>query len=64
MLRDPDASAVAERLGSPPEEAKAIAAHYLAVDEPLMSGEYLLPSGCVDGGSLDLNPSSPGWPAP
>jgi len=55
---------VAERLGSPPDEAKAIAVHYLAVDEPLMSGEYVLPSGCVDGGRLDLNPNSSGWPSP
>lgn len=53
---------VAERLGSPPEEAKAIAAHYLAVDEPLMSGDYQLPPGCVDGGSLDLNPNDSNWP--
>ena len=55
---------VAERLGSPPEEAKAIAAHYLAVDQPLMSGEYVLPPGCVNGGSLDLNPQSSSWPGP
>lgn len=55
---------VAERLGSPPEEAKAIAAHFLAVDQPRMPTDYSLPPGCVDGGSLDLNPNSPGWPSP
>jgi hypothetical protein len=54
---------VAERLGSPPDEARAAAAHFLAVDEPRMPTDYALPSDCVDGGSLDLNPQSPGWPA-
>jgi len=54
---------VAERLGSPPDEAKAVAAHYLAVDQPRMPEDYSLPDGCVDGGSLDLNPQSSGWPS-
>jgi len=55
---------VAQRLGSPPEEAKAIATHFLTVDQPLMSGEYVLPLGCVNGGSLDLYPDSSSWPGP
>jgi hypothetical protein len=55
---------VAGRLGSPPEEARAVAAHYLAVEQPRMSGDYSLPEGCADGGSLDLNPQSTSWPAP
>lgn len=54
---------VAERLGSPPDEARSVAAHFLAVDQPRMSTDYTLPSDCVDGGSLDLNPQSSGWPA-
>jgi hypothetical protein len=53
---------VAERLGSPPAEARAVAAHFLAVDEPLMPTDYSLPDGCVDGGSLDLDPQSSSWP--
>jgi len=28
-----------------------------------MSTDYTLPSDCVDGGSLDLNPQSSVWPA-
>ena len=55
---------VAERLGSPSAEAKAVAAHYLVVDQPNMNGDYVLPQGCADGGSLDLNPQSTGWPTP
>lgn len=54
---------VAERLGSPPDEARAVAAHFLAVEQPRMPTDYTLPSGCVDGGSLDLNPQNSGWPA-
>jgi hypothetical protein len=53
---------VAERLGSPPTEARAVAAHFLVVDEPLMPTDYSLPEGCADGGSLDLSPQSSGWP--
>jgi hypothetical protein len=53
---------VAERLGSPPAEGRAIAAHFLEVDQPLMSGEYMLTPACTDGGSLDLNPNSSAWP--
>ena len=53
---------VAQRLGSPPGEAKAIASHFLAVDQPLMSGEYVLPPGCVNGGSLDLDPAGSSFP--
>lgn len=55
---------VAARLGSPPAEASAVAAHYLAVEQPRMSADYSLSSDCVDGGSLDLNPQSTGWPTP
>ena len=55
---------VAEHLGSPPDEAKAVAAHYLAVDQPLVSGDYVLPPECVSGGSLDLYPQSSSWPGP
>jgi hypothetical protein len=54
---------VAERLGSPPDEARAMAAHFLAVDQPRMPTDYALSSDCVDGGKLDLNPQSSGWPA-
>ena len=54
---------VAERLGSPPDEARAVAVHFLAVDQPRVPTDYVLPSECVDGGSLDLNPQSSGWPA-
>lgn len=53
---------VAERLGSPPDEAKAVAAHFLAVQQPRIPNEYGLPDGCEDGGSLDLNPQSSNWP--
>ena len=53
---------VAQRLGSPPEEAKAIATHFLVVDQPLLSGDHVLPPGCVNGGSLDLHPNSADWP--
>ncbi len=53
---------VAERLGSPPAEARAVAAHFLTVDQPRMPTDYGLSSGCVDGGSLDLNPQSSNWP--
>jgi hypothetical protein len=53
---------VAQRLGSPPEEAKAIATHFLTVDQPLVSGDYALPPGCVNGGSLDLDPSNQSFP--
>jgi hypothetical protein len=53
---------VAERLGSPPAEARAVAAHFLTVDEPLMPTDYSLTDGCVDGGSLDLDPQSSSWP--
>jgi hypothetical protein len=53
---------VAERLGSPPAEAKAVAAHYLAVQQPYMPPDYALTRDCVDGGSLDLHPDSTGWP--
>ncbi len=55
---------VAERLGSPPAEAKAMAAHFLAVQQPRMTNEYALPQGCSDGGELDLRPDTDGWPAP
>jgi hypothetical protein len=57
------AALVAERLGSPPAEAKAVAAHFLAVQQPRMPADYSLPDGCEDGGSLDLNPNSSNWPA-
>jgi hypothetical protein len=53
---------IAERLGSPREEAAAVAAHFLAVDQPRMSGDYVLPDGCSDGDELDLNPDSSSWP--
>jgi hypothetical protein len=53
---------VAERLGSPPEEGKAIATHFLTVDQPLLSGDYALPPGCVNGGSLDLDPAGSSFP--
>jgi hypothetical protein len=53
---------VAELLGSPPAEARAVASHYLAVDQPLMPPDYSLPGDCVDGGSLDLSPQSSSWP--
>ncbi len=53
---------VAERLGSPGAEARAVAAHFLAVQQPRMPTDYSLSSECVDGGSLDLNPQSTGWP--
>ncbi|MHB8060903.1 MAG: hypothetical protein ACYDHO_08750 [Gaiellaceae bacterium] len=53
---------VAERLGSPPAEASAVAARFLAVEQPRMPPEYSLPDECVDGGSLDLNPGSSNWP--
>ncbi|HEY5161208.1 MAG TPA: hypothetical protein VII83_09105 [Gaiellaceae bacterium] len=56
------AAQVAERLGSPPAEASAVAAHYLAVEQPSMPDEYSLPDGCEDGGSLDLNQQSTSWP--
>ena len=55
---------VAGRLGSPPAEAGAVAAHFLAVSQPRMSTDYSLSADCVDGGSLDLNPQSTGWPTP
>ncbi len=55
-------SLVATRLGSPPDEARAVAAHFLAVDQPRVSTDYTLSSGCVDGGSLDLDTQSSGWP--
>ena len=55
---------VAERLGSPPPEASAVAAHFLAVQEPNMPAEYSLSGDCAGGGSLDLNPQSSGWPTP
>lgn len=57
------AALVAERLGSPPAEAKAVAAHFLAVQQPRMPIDYSLPDGCEDGGSLDLNSQSSDWPA-
>jgi hypothetical protein len=53
---------VAQRLGSPPAEAKAIATHFLVVDQPRMYGEYVLPEGCVNGGSYDLDPHNSNWP--
>lgn len=53
---------VAERLGSPPAEASAVAAHFLAVRQRLMPSEYGLSDDCVDGGRLDLNPQSSNWP--
>jgi hypothetical protein len=53
---------VAERLGSPPAEARAVAAHFLAVGQPRMENEYSLSGDCKDGGSLDLNPQSSDWP--
>ena len=53
---------VAGRLGSPPAEARAVAAHFLAVDQPLMPAEYALPSACVDGSEFDLHPESSNWP--
>lgn len=53
---------VAGRLGSPPAEASAVAAHFLAVSQPHMPTEYELSDGCADGGSLDLNPQSSNWP--
>jgi hypothetical protein len=52
----------AERLGSPPAEARAIAVHFLEVDQPLVPSEYALPAECRDGGGLDLDPDSPDWP--
>ena len=55
---------VAERLGSPPGEASAVASHYLVVEQPRMSTDYSLTGDCVNGGSLDLNPQSSGWPTP
>jgi len=53
---------VAERLGSPPAEASALAAHFLAVGQRRMPTEYSLSDDCVDGGSLDLSPQSSNWP--
>jgi hypothetical protein len=53
---------VAERLGSPPAEAHAVAAHFLTVDQPLMPADYALPGGCVDGSEFDLHPNSTTWP--
>ncbi len=53
---------VAERLGSPPAEANAVASHFLAVGQRRMPTEYSLSDDCVDGGSLDLNPQSSNWP--
>ena len=53
---------VAGRLGSPPAEASAVAAHFLAVEQPRMPVDYSLSGDCVDGGSLDLNPQSSSWP--
>jgi hypothetical protein len=53
---------VAERLGSPSVEASAVAAHFLAAQQPRMPSDYSLSDDCVDGGSLDLNPQSTGWP--
>lgn len=55
---------VARRLGSPPAEAHAVAAHFLIVSQPHMSLDYSLSNDCVDGGSLDLNPQTSGWPSP
>lgn len=54
---------VAERLGSPPPEAKAVAAHFLAVQQPRMTQNYQLPEECKDGGELDLHPDSSIWPS-
>jgi hypothetical protein len=53
---------VAERLGSPPSEAKAVATHSLSVDRPRMPSDYALSRDCVDGASLDLHPESSDWP--
>jgi hypothetical protein len=53
---------VAERLGSPPEEARAVASHFLVVDQPRMPSEYGLSADCADGKRLDLDPASSAWP--
>ncbi|MGZ4398130.1 MAG: hypothetical protein ACXVZ1_06900 [Gaiellaceae bacterium] len=55
---------VAERLGSDPDEARAVAAHFLAVQQPLQLPDYQLGPDCQDGGRLDLDPSRTGWPSP
>jgi hypothetical protein len=54
---------VSERLGSPLDEAQAVARHYLAVDQPQVDSAYVLPGECRDGGALDLHPSSAIWPS-
>jgi hypothetical protein len=55
---------VAERLGSDHDEARAVAAHFLAVQQPHQAPGYELDDDCRDGGPLDLYPDSPGWPSP
>lgn len=55
---------VAERLGSDHDEARAMAAHFLAVQQPRQAPAYGLSAECRDEGTLDLNPGRPGWPAP
>ena len=52
---------VAERLGTPPEEAQASARVALYQIYPQMPSDYQS-SDCRDGGPLDLHPSSPVWP--
>lgn len=52
---------VAARLGSPPDEAQAVARYALAHLYPSLPDEYRS-STCVDGGPLDLRPGDPVWP--
>jgi hypothetical protein len=57
-------ASTSRRLGVAPSLADAIARYYLTRIEPRMPTEYQLPSGCQDGGKLDLAPDRPGWPNP
>ena len=52
---------VAERLGAPPADARALARWYLVSAYPYKPEEYHS-SECRNGGALDLQPANAAWP--
>jgi hypothetical protein len=54
-------AATAQRLGTTPEQGRALAQRYLATGYPRLPERYRS-GACVDGGALDLRPDDPVWP--
>jgi len=52
----------AEQLGATPQQARNLALLHWETSPAKKPEQYQAPSGCEDGGKLDVRPADPVWP--